>query len=158
MGLEEDLLLEEEEEGNEEQFVRVQAAYQAERAGPTAIFEYAWVLTRSEKDEDVREGIRTLKALQYEVKSTRGHALLTIAKAYRRLGELSNARKHAHILIQSYPRTDPERNENLRKGIQLHKELRSEIERTGWNFVGSVWVVGILVGIGYVVMASKNRP
>ena len=68
MGLEEDLLLEEEEEGHEEQFVRVQAAYQAERAGPTAIFEYAWVLTRSEKDEDVREGIRTLKALQYEVK------------------------------------------------------------------------------------------
>ena len=157
MGLEENLLLEEEEEGHEEQLLRCKTAYDAEGAGPSAIFEYGWVLCRSKDEGEVREGIKLLKALSYEVKKTRGHSLLAIAQAYRSLGEYQLARKHAHMLIKSYPKADPERNENLRKGIELHRSLRTEIERAGWNFLGTIWVVGIVVAAGYVVLSSKKR-
>ena len=81
MGLEENLLLEEEEEGHEEQLLRCKTAYDAEGAGPSAIFEYGWVLCRSNDEKNVREGIKLLKALSYEVKKTRGHSLLAIAQA-----------------------------------------------------------------------------
>ena len=79
-------------------------------ASATALFEYGWVLTRDEDVDKVNEGIKILKALQYEVKSTRGHALLTIAQAYFRL-----LNENMLMLIKLYPRTDPERNENLKK-------------------------------------------
>ena len=49
------------------------------------------------------------------VKSTRGHALLAIAQAYQRMGEYNSARKHAHMLIKLYPRSDPERIQKTQK-------------------------------------------
>ena len=88
--------------------------------------------------------IQILKALQYEVKSTRGHALLAIAQAYQRMGEYNSARKHAHMLIKLYPRSDPERNENLKKAIELHKSLRSEVQNRSMNFIGALWIVGMI--------------
>ena len=157
MGVEENLLLEEKEEGHEEQLNRCKAAYNTQNASATAIFEYGWVLTRDESVDNVREGIQILKALQYEVKSTRGHALLAIAQAYQRMGEYNSARKHAHMLIKLYPRSDPERNENLKKAIELHKSLRSEVQNRSMNFIGALWIVGIAVAVSFIAYHNRNK-
>ena len=157
MGVEEDLLLEEAEEGHLEQLNRCETAYNTKNASATALFEYGWVLTRDEDVDKVNEGIKILKALQYEVKSTRGHALLTIAQAYFRLGEFNNARKHALTLIKLYPRTDPERNENLKKAIALHKKIRAEISSRGMKFMGTMWFVGVIAVFGFIAYRNRNN-
>ena len=51
------------DKGHEDQFLRCKTAYDAEGAGASAIFEYGWVLCRSEDEKNVREGIKLLKAL-----------------------------------------------------------------------------------------------
>ena len=61
MGVEEDLLLEEAEEGHLEQLNRCETAYNTKNASATALFEYGWVLTRDEDVDKVNEGIKILK-------------------------------------------------------------------------------------------------
>ena len=155
-GLEAQLLQEEFAEGHKLQLKRTKAAYRTKNSGDEAIFEYAWCLTRSENTDLTLKGIRILKALQFQNAVYSGHAYLAIAQAYLRLGEFKKCRRHALMLITLYPKSDPERNANLRKAIELHRQVRGKTEESGWKVASQVFVVGLFVA-GIVIALQRRR-
>jgi hypothetical protein len=156
-GVEATLLQEEFSEGHKAQLKRTKMAYRSKNSNDFAIFEYAWCLTRAENNEAmVKKGIRILKALQFQNAEFSGYAYLTIAQAYLRLGDFQNCRRHAHMLIQAYPKTDPERNSNLRKAIELHRQVRTKTTESGWKITSQMFVAGLVAALGVVAMQHSR--
>ena len=111
--LEQELLLEETKEGHASQLKRTRASYRKKNCNDQAIFEYAWTLTRSPSSKKSLQGIRVLKALTFQNPEFAGYGYLAIAQAYLRLGNYQKCRQHAHMLMQAYPKADPERNSGI---------------------------------------------
>ena len=158
MGLEETLLREEKQEGHAAQLRRTRLAYRSKDCDDRGIFEYGWALCRSQDDpRAVEDGVRILKALQFQNAEYSGYIYLAIAQAYLRQGDYARCRQHAHMLMQAYPKSDPERNANLRKAIELHKQVRNKTTEEGWRVAGFAWVAGLLAaGIGAYAMSKKR--
>ena len=155
--LEARLLQEEFTEGHRSQLKRTKTAYRSKNSTDHAIFEYAWCLTRSSNDVQTKEGIRTLKALLFQNAEFSGYVYLAIAQAYLRLGDFQNCRRHAHMLIQAYPKSDPERNSNLRKAIELHKQVRNKTTESGWKVASQLFVSGLVAAIGVGLVIQRTR-
>jgi hypothetical protein len=155
--LETQLLSEEQTEGHKAQLKRTRDAYRAKNSDDQSIFEYAWTLTRTEKNEKkVREGIRILKALQFQNPAFGGYAYLAIAQAYLRMGDYQKCRQHAHMLMQAYPQKDPERNSNLRKAIELHRTVRNKTTESGWSVANFVWCAGLVTALGVIAIRQSR--
>ena len=131
------MLEEELEDGHAAQLRRCRTNYRGENSDALSIFEYGWVLTRGSAEEEretVRDGIRILKALQFQEPSLCGYIYIAIARAHYRLGEYQKARQHAQILIQTFPKSDgrsPRQNGDclfwppiLRKRHRSYQDLR----------------------------------
>ena len=157
-GLEGQLLLEETQEGHRAQLKRTRAAYRSKNSSDQAIFEYAWTLTRTENDTTrMKEGVRILKALQFQNPEFTGYAYVAMAQTYLRMGDYQKCRQHAHMLMQAYPKADPERNENLRKAIELHKEVRTQTTESGWRVASFAWCAGLVAAFGVVAFKRSRK-
>lgn len=155
--LEQELLLEETKEGHASQLKRTRAAYRKKNCNDQAIFEYAWTLTRSSSSKKSLDGIRVLKALTFQNPEFAGYGYLAIAQAYLRLGNYQKCRQHAHMLMQAYPKADPERNANLKKAIELHKVVRNKTTESSWNSLNATFILGIVTALGVIGLRKYNR-
>ena len=155
--LEQELLLEETKEGHASQLKRTRASYRKKNCNDQAIFEYAWTLTRSPSSKKSLQGIRVLKALTFQNPEFAGYGYLAIAQAYLRLGNYQKCRQHAHMLMQAYPKADPERNANLKKAIELHKVVRNKTTESSWNSLNTTFILGIVTALGVIGLRKCNR-
>lgn len=60
------------------------------------------------------------------------------------------------MLIQAYPKTDPERNSNLRKAIELHRQVRTKTTESGWKITSQMFVAGLVAALGVVAMQHSR--
>tara|TARA_B100000780_G_C20899905_1_gene358147 strand:- start:200 stop:700 length:501 start_codon:yes stop_codon:yes gene_type:complete len=155
--LEQELLLEETKEGHASQLKRTRASYRKKNCNDQAIFEYAWTLTRSPSSKKSLQGIRVLKALTFQNPEFAGYGYLAIAQAYLRLGNYQKCRQHAHMLMQAYPKADPERNANLKKAIELHKVVRNKTTESSWSSLNATFILGIVTALGVIGLRKYNR-
>ena len=155
--LEQELLLEETKEGHASQLKRTRASYRKKNCNDQAIFEYAWTLTRSPSSKKSLQGIRVLKALTFQNPEFAGYGYLAIAQAYLRLGNYQKCRQHAHMLMQAYPKADPERNANLKKAIELHKVVRNKTTESSWSSLNTTFILGIVTALGVIGLRKYNR-